>query len=105
MAVLMQTFQTALPLDLFARLQRIRRRYAGVLRAAASGDFSREGELRTVSRALGHMLATEARKSPAERGGLRMLDISLAVDSSFPELRAWNQQAPLRHRPAGAIAR
>lgn len=105
MAVLVQTFQASLPLDLFTRLQRIRRRHAAVLQAASAGDFSSEGELRTVSRVLGHLLAEEARKSPHERGGLRMLDISLAVDSYFPELRAWNQQEALRYRPLGAMAR
>ncbi|MFZ5824411.1 MAG: hypothetical protein ACOY94_08795 [Bacillota bacterium] len=105
MAVLVQTFQASLPLDLFTRLHRIRRRYAAVLQAAAAGDFSNEGELHTVSRVLGHLLAKEARKEPHERGGLRMLDISLAVDSYFPELRSWNQQAALRYRPPGAIAR
>ncbi|MFZ5816630.1 MAG: hypothetical protein ACOY93_15275 [Bacillota bacterium] len=105
MAVLVQTFQASLPLDLFARLQRVRRRYAAVLQAAARGDFSREGELHAISRILGHMLAKEARKSPEERGGLRMLEISMAVDSYFPEMRAWNQQAALRYRPPGAMAR
>lgn len=105
MAVLVQTFQASLPLELFARLQRVRRRYASVLQAAGRGDFSREAELHAVSRLLGHMLAKEARKSPEERGGLRMLDISLAVDAYFPELRAWNQQAHLRYRPAGALGR
>lgn len=102
MGVLVQTFQASLPLELFVRLQRIRRRYARVLQAAGRGDFSNESALHGVSRLLGHILAKEARKSPQERGGLRMLDLSLAVDSYFPELRTWNQQAPLRHR---AIAR
>lgn len=104
MAVLVQTFQASLPLDLFARLQRVRRRYATVLLAAARGDFANEGELHAISRILGHMLAKEARKAPQERGGLRMLDLSMAVDSYFPELRAWNQQAPLRYR-SEAMAR
>lgn len=98
MAVLVQTFQASLPLDLFTRLHRIRRRYKPVLAAAAQGDWSNEGELHTLSRLLGHLVAKEARKSPAERGGLRMLDISLTVDSFFPELRPWNQQAALRRR-------
>lgn len=105
MAVLVQTFQASLPLDLFTRLQRIRRRYARVLQAAARGDFANEGDLHAVSRLLGHTLAKEARKSVEERGGLRMLDISMAVDSYFPEMRAWNQQAHLRYRPHGPIAR
>lgn len=105
MAVMVQTFQASLPLDLFGRLHRIRRRYAAVLQAASRGDFSRDEELHAVSGLLGHILAKEARKSPEERGGLRMLDISMAVDAYFPEMRSWNQQAALRYRPARAIAR
>jgi hypothetical protein len=105
MAVLVQTFQASLPIELFDRLQRIRRRYASVLKAAARGDFANESDLQAISRTLGHILAEEARKSPEERGGLRMLDISLAVDAYFPELRAWNQQAHLRYRPRSAMAR
>jgi hypothetical protein len=100
-------FQTALPLGLFDRLQRVRQRYAAALRAAHAGDYARAGELRTVSRVIGHLLAVEARKSLDERGGLRMLDISLAVDSFFPELRGWNQHEILqRHirRMEGTIA-
>lgn len=96
MAVMVQTFQASLPIELFTRLQRIRRRYAAVLRSAAKGDFHDEAELLAVSRSVGQILAQEARKSVAERGGLRMLDLSLAVDAYFPELRAWNQQAALR---------
>ncbi|HYF92021.1 MAG TPA: hypothetical protein VD969_07220 [Symbiobacteriaceae bacterium] len=92
MATLVQpTFQAALPLALFERMQRIRQRYGGALKAATTGDYSFAQELRTVSRAVGHLLATEARKSLDERGGLRMLDISLMVDGFFPELRGWNQ--------------
>jgi len=102
--VLVQTFQAALPLELLVRLQRIRHRYAHVLQAAARGDFTHERELTRLGRLLGHILAAEARKSPAERGGMRMLEICLAVDAYFPELRPWNQQAALRHRPAGSIA-
>lgn len=98
MATLMQSnvFQTALPLGLFDRLQRVRQRYAAALKAAQAGDYARAGELRVVSRVVGHLLADEARKAPAERGGLRMLDISLAVDSFFPELRGWNQHEILQ---------
>ncbi|HYG57972.1 MAG TPA: hypothetical protein VD902_07895 [Symbiobacteriaceae bacterium] len=92
MATFVQTFQATLPLGLFDRLQRIRRRYQAALKAAAAGDFSREPELASVSRSIGHLLAEEARKSPEERGGLRMLDISIAVDKFFPELRGWNQR-------------
>ncbi len=104
MVVLVQTFQTALPLELLVRLQRIRHRYAAVLQAAGRGDLSHERELTRLGRLLGHLLAAEARKSPEERGGMRMLDISLAVDAYFPELRTWNQQAALRYRPPGSIA-
>ncbi|MDF2630257.1 MAG: hypothetical protein K0R39_4088 [Symbiobacteriaceae bacterium] len=92
MATLVQSsFQAALPLALFERMQRIRQRYGAALAGAIAGDFSRSQDLRTVSRAVGHLLATEARKSVDERGGLRMLDISLMVDAFFPELRGWNQ--------------
>lgn len=94
-----------LPPELASGLERLRRRYAAVLRAAAEGDFSREEELHAISRRLGHLLAREARKTPEERGGLRMIDISLAVDGLFPELRAWNQQAALRRRLPAALAR
>lgn len=83
--------QAALPLVLFERLHRIRQRYAAALKAAMAGDYSQAQALRTVSRAVGHLLASEARKSVDERGGLRMLDISLMVDGFFPELRCWNQ--------------
>lgn len=99
MATLIQTFQAALPLDLFERLSRVRTRYAAVLRGAAAGDFSRARELRSLSRYLGRLLAKEARKAPEERGGLRMLDLSLAVDQLLPELRGWNQYEALQqHR-------
>ncbi|HYF76104.1 MAG TPA: hypothetical protein VD973_03140 [Symbiobacteriaceae bacterium] len=92
MATLVQSsFQVSLPLALYERMHRIRQRYGAALKAAIAGDFSLSQDLRTVSRAVGHLLATEARKSPEERGGLRMLDISLMVDSFFPELRGWNQ--------------
>lgn len=94
--VVVQTFDGSLPLDLMVRLQRVRRRFGPVLKAAADGDYSSESQLHLVSRILGRLLAEQARKSPDERGGLRMLDISLAVDSLFPEMRGWNQQAPLR---------
>ena len=100
MATLIQsTFQTALPLALFDRMQRIRQRYEAALKAATDGDYSRAQELRTVSRAVGHLLASEARKSLDERGGLRMLDISLMVDGFFPELRGWTQHE-IRQRHA-----
>jgi hypothetical protein len=99
MAVVVQTFQASLPIFLFDRLQQLRRRYAKALQAAAAGDFSPDSQLRSVSRAIGHLLAEEAKKPPAERGGLRMLDISLEVDSFFPELRGWNQHVLLQlHR-------
>lgn len=94
MGVLVQSFQVqmALPVDLFGRLQRVRRRYATALAAAGQGDFSQGEQLRVASRLVGRLLAEEARKAPEERGGLRMLDISLAVDRFFPELRAWTQR-------------
>lgn len=92
----MQTFQTALPLELFARLERVRNRYAAALVAAGQGDFSQRVELRSVSRAVGHVLAQEARKSPEERGGMRLLDLTLAMDRFFPELRGCNQAEALR---------
>jgi hypothetical protein len=88
----MATVQTALPLGLFERLQQLRHRYAVALHAAAQGEYvSHARELRLLSRLVGRLLAEEARKSPEERGGLRMLDISLAVDQFLPELRGWNR--------------
>lgn len=97
MATLVQpTFQALLPLVLYERMQRIRQRYAAALKAALAGDYSHARDLRTVSRAVGHLLASEARKTREERGGLRMLDISLMVDSFFPELRGWNQHEARR---------
>lgn len=98
MAIIMQTFQVALPMDMFDRLQRVRRRYADALLSAGNGDYSRALELRSVSRYLGHMLAQEARKQPEERGGLGMLDISLAVDRFFPEMRGWNQHVAIQRQ-------
>lgn len=96
MTIIVQTFQTALPIDLFERLQRVRNRYAAALVAAGTGDYSRRIELRSISRAVGHILAAEAGKSPEERGGMRLLDLTLAVDRFFPELRGWNQSEALR---------
>ena len=43
---------------------------------------------------MGHLLAQEAKKSPAERG-MRMLEVSLSVDRLFPELRDWNEREGL----------
>lgn len=91
MAMPLDRVQSTLPLDLFDQLNWLRRRYATALSAAGRGDFSHPGDLRSVTRHLGKLLASEARKSPEERGGMKMLEISLAVDQSFPELRAWNQ--------------
>lgn len=105
MGVVVQTFEGRMPGDLYAKLQRLRRRHGRVLRAAAAGDFSNEAELHAISRRLGRMLAETARRPVEERGGLRMLEISLAVDRMFPELRAWNQQAAFRYPPAGRTAK
>lgn len=96
MAAQAKALQATLPMALFDRLQNLRRRYGKALKAAAAGDFSLEQHLRAVSKAVGHLLAEEAKKPPEERGGLRMLDLSLAVDTFFPELRGWNQHELLR---------
>jgi len=85
------TVQTSLPPDMLRQFERLRSRYAKALAAAQAGDYARARELRTLSRLIGRLLAREARKSPQERGGLRMLDLSLAVDRYFPELRGWTQ--------------
>lgn len=98
MATLVQTFQAVLPLDLYDQLQRLRSRYASALVAAGKGDYRFSEDLRSLSRSLGHILAEEARKSPDERGGLRMLDISLSVDSLFPEIRQWTQHDLLQRQ-------
>lgn len=104
MGVIVQSFQASLPLDLFTRLQRLRRRYAPVLQAAAQGDFADEVRLHSLTRRLGRILAEAAHMSVEERGGLRMLELSLAVDGLFPELRPWNQRAALYHRPPTRMA-
>ncbi|HEY3367934.1 MAG TPA: hypothetical protein VGK74_22980 [Symbiobacteriaceae bacterium] len=91
MAAQPEILQSTLPLDLFDRLHRVRARYAAALKAAAVGDFSHEADLQTVTRLVGRLLAREARKRPEDRGGLRMLDISLAVDKLCPELRGWTR--------------
>lgn len=85
------SIQGSLPVDLFDRLQDVRNRYAVALAAAATGDYSHRSDLRAASRYVGALLAKEARKSVEERHGLRLLDISLAVDRFIPELRGWNQ--------------
>lgn len=96
MGRLVESVQAALPLALFAHLEQLRTRYAKALEAAAKGDYSCETELRTVARFLGYLLAREARKQPEERGGLPMLEISLAVDRMLPEMRGWTQHETQR---------
>lgn len=86
-----QTFQASLPADLFERLQRARNRYSDALLAASQGDYTCRDELRAVSRYIGRLLAEEARRSPEERGGIRLLNLSLEVARFFPELKGWNQ--------------
>jgi len=104
MAVVVQTFEGRLPADLYERLIRLRQRYARVLSAAAAGDFGEEEQLRVLSRRVGRLLAEAARTPVAERGGLPMLEISLAVDRLFPELRAWNQRFAAHYRPESRAA-
>lgn len=104
MAVVVQSFQATLPLELFNRLQRLRRRYAPVLQAAGAGDFADEARLHALTRRLGRILAEAAHKTVEERGGLRMLELSLAVDKLFPELRPWNQRAALYRRSPERMA-
>lgn len=86
-----QTLQASLPLEFLDRVQLLRSRYGIALLAAGQGNYTYAQELRAVSRQVGRLLAEEARKGPQARGGLRMLDISLAVDQLLPELRGWNQ--------------
>jgi hypothetical protein len=98
-AFFLQPFQTVLPLALSERLHRVRSRYAAALLAAGKGDYTPLRELRCVSRYLGHVLAEQARLSPEERGGLRLLDVTLAVDRLFPEMRGFTQYELLQsHR-------
>lgn len=104
MATIVQTFQAALPLGLFERLERVRNRYASALLFAGKGDYSLELELRAATRYLGRLLAQEARKSPEERGGMRMMEISLAVDRFFPELRGWHQHDALQRQRKRLVA-
>lgn len=91
MTTIVQTFQASLPADLFERLQRVRNRYADALLAASKGNYAHRDELRALSRYIGRLLAEEARRSPEERGGIRLLDLSLEVARFFPELKGWNQ--------------
>lgn len=105
MTLLGESFQTALPLELFDRLQRVRNRYAPALLAASAGDYDRAQELRTLGRYLGHLLAQQARLTPEQRGGVRMLDISLAVDGFFPEFRGWTQHELLQSHRRRLLAR
>lgn len=91
MTQIVQQQQAALPLELFHHLQQLRERYSNALRAVDRGEYSEAQGLRTVAREVGQLLARLARKSPEERGGLRMVDLALEVDRCFPELRAWNQ--------------
>lgn len=97
-AVLSSTVQANLPPELLAQFQRIRTRYAADFKAAQAGDYERAQGLHAASRWVGRLLAREARKSLQERGGLRMLDLSLAVDQFFPELRGWTQHQLLQHQ-------
>lgn len=107
MTTIVQTFQASLPAELFDRLQRVRNRYADALLAASQGNYLHRHELRAVSRYIGQLLAQEARRSPEERGGIRLLDLSLEVARFFPELKGWNQheiQVQERERLKGRSA-
>jgi hypothetical protein len=83
--------QTLLPLELFDRLCQVRHRFAEALSAAGRGDYSREAELRGVSRYLGQLLAGMAGKGTAERGGLSIVELAITIDRAFPEMRGWNR--------------
>lgn len=78
-----------LPQRLCIELQHLRQRHLRLLQQAEQGDFTHTRALRALSRRLGRLLATEARRGPAERG-CSMLTLSLAIDRLFPELRAMN---------------
>jgi hypothetical protein len=95
MAAVLHSYQSELPVTLFDHLYHVRHRYARALRGAATGDFTQAKELRSVSRYVGHLLADEARKSLAERGGVNLVEISIAVDRYLPELRRWNHYVAL----------
>ena len=100
-----QPFQPALPLELFDLLHQQRRQYAAALLAAGTGDYSHAQELRSLSRYLGHVMAQQARLTAAERGGVSMVDIALAVDSFFPELRGWTQHELAKSHRRRLLAR
>lgn len=79
----------------------MRSRFQEALMLAGRGDYSRGDDLRALARAIGRVLAREARRSPAERG-LPMRELSIAVARRFPELSEWTLEAALQARLARA---
>lgn len=92
----------ALPLTFMLDLERIRSENRAVLAAAARGDFSGEEDLDRLGRAIGRLLAREARK-PAVKRQASMAVLSIAAYRYFPELENWNERL-LEKRTMFAIA-
>jgi hypothetical protein len=99
---LMPAETQALPLTFILDLERIRSDNRAVLAAAATGDFSDEEELDRLGRAIGRLLAREARK-PAVKRQASMAALSIAAYRYFPELEDWNERL-LERRTMSAIA-
>lgn len=86
-----------LPPALVHEIEQMRSDFRDALALAARGDFTRDGDLRALARAIGRVLAREARRPPAERG-LPMRELSIAVARRFPELSDWALESALRAR-------
>lgn len=86
--------QSALPLHLLDRFAKARKRWSAALDGAGRGDFSLVRDLEAVSRYLGRLVAAEAKLSGlrGRAGVASLMELSLLVDRSFPELRGWNEQ-------------
>lgn len=98
---------SGLPLTFVLDLERIRNENRAVLKAAAHGDYSNEEDLDRLGRAIGKLLAREARKPPARRQA-SMATLSIAAYRYFPELDGWNERllekrkmSALLNRPPG----
>ncbi|BDG60013.1 hypothetical protein [Caldinitratiruptor microaerophilus] len=86
-----------LPPALAGEIDEMRSRFGEALMLARKGDYSRGDDLRALARAIGRLLAREARRPPAERG-LPMRELSIAVARRFPELSDWALDSALRAR-------
>lgn len=92
-----ETGAAPLPPALAGEIDEMRSRFREALMRARRGDYSRADDLRALARAIGRLLAREARRSPGERG-LPMRELSIAVARRFPELSEWTLDSALRAR-------